>query len=636
MTEPFISICIASRQEGPEVRATVEDVLASAAGPIEVIVCDDASTDGSCDGLDKLENVTLLQNDKPRGAGWSMNRAMQAAKGDVLFKIDAHMRFERGMLHGLARYALEHNCIVCGTVKGLGEGKLRGGAVIHFADWAFRDHEIGLNWRPPPEGDRPERRLALMGACYGFPRKIWNLMGEYPSTAGIWGAEEQAISAWAWLHDVPIYVVPGWEAQHLYRYKQPIPWGGPPISDRSLNILVNMLRLFDWETYKGVWRDPSLHLLAPEHQMALKLYEADEQVKPHVWKRGRKKTDAEFFRDVMHMPAIVTNRGAVKRLRPISVIVAARNEGPEVLKTVCSFINQGQSRFEIIVVDDASTDGSIPPDFPDQVKKHVKSWWREDIHKRIKVIRHDVPQGSSRSRAEAIRIARGEIISVWDGHQRMNTWLGIEKLATTAQERGGIVVPAVRNLGNPIDGKHTCGARFQLKGEPWGILNKHLEKRPEEMPPHDSDFENHDAIERRVAVIGCGYTLTRETLEALGGWPELPGVWAYQEQWLGFRAYFLGIPCWVRCDVRTEHKFKKEFNYRCTRQDSHGNGHYVIAIHFPETYEGFWRARLPKDVFVPDYRAERERWLRFPRIKTEQDFFRECLEIDEWPPPVAV
>lgn len=622
---PLVSVCMASREEGAEITATVRSALDSATGPIEIIVCDDASTDGSCDDVAAIDpkRVTLFRNERPRGAGWSMDRCMKAASGEVIFKIDAHMRFEQGLFHGLAMVALKENAIVCAVTKGLNEGeksKLRGGATISFADWAFRPYEIALDWQPPPTDGKIERRLAVMGACYGMPRTVWEIMGEYPSTVGIWGAEEQAMAAWAWLHDVPILVVPGWEAKHLYRFKQPIPWGGPSVSMRALNVLVNLLRLFEWETYAGVWRTKNALELDTFDKLRLAQCEIEERKKPHVWKRGRKRTDAEFFRDVMHMPAVATEAGAVERIRPISVILAVRNEGDEVLKTVCSFVNQAQSRFEMVVVDDASVDGSVGPDFVARVKGHVKGQWRQDIEKRIKVIRHETPIGSSASRAEGIRAASGEIYSIWDGHQRMNTLHGIEKLATTAQALGGIVIPAVRNMGNPIDGKHTYGAKFQLKGEPWGILNKHLETPPA------------DTVERRQAIIGCGYTFTRETLEALGDWPELPGVWAYQEQWLGFRAYFLDIPCWIRGDVKTEHKYKKEFNYVCTRQDSHGNGHFCLAVHFPETYETFWKLRLPKDIYLADCGAEREKWLAFRRPKNEKDFFRECLGIETWPP----
>ena len=89
----LVSVIYASRQEGDEVYATVKSALDAATGPIEVIVVDDASTDGSCDHIEELstlgKSVKWIRLNSPVGAGMARNIGFAAARGRVVVSSDA-------------------------------------------------------------------------------------------------------------------------------------------------------------------------------------------------------------------------------------------------------------------------------------------------------------------------------------------------------------------------------------------------------------------------------------------------------------------------------------------------------------------------------------------------------------------
>lgn len=161
------------------------------------------------------------------------------------------------------------------------------------------------------------------------------------------------------------------------------------------------------------------------------------------------------------MPAVAGPNGSVTKVRPISVILTARNEGEEVMRTVRSIVNSGQTRFDIVIVDDASSDGSVPADLADRLRPKVAAHWRDDLHTRIKIIRHEQPLGVSRSRAEAIEACRGEMIVIMDCHQRCITKYSLEWLCAIANDKDTLLHDS------------QCRTRLSHATCPWDIAYGH-------------------------------------------------------------------------------------------------------------------------------------------------------------------
>jgi glycosyltransferase involved in cell wall biosynthesis len=143
-----ISIYIPTRNRVDLLSAAVKSVLAQGFPDFELIVVDDASTDGTASFLDSMAHadnrVRVLRNDSPRGAPAARNRAITQAVGDFITGLDDDDQFEPqrlGALHdawvSFARYSMPVSCIYTQDVfvsdgKDLFVSKKRG--AVDFAD----------------------------------------------------------------------------------------------------------------------------------------------------------------------------------------------------------------------------------------------------------------------------------------------------------------------------------------------------------------------------------------------------------------------------------------------------------------------------------------------------------------------
>ena len=629
----LVSVVYAARQEGEEVMATVKSALAAATGPIEVIVVDDASSDGSCDHIEELnapgKAVKWIRLQSPVGAGMARNIGFAAARGRVVVSSDAHMRYPAGLWHEVGGFCIEKQAIACPGCAAMFGGPQGWGAQLNY----HRDGKIGCSYYRT-KGVKPEHTTGVLGACYFLPREIFDELARWPSTMGLWGYEESTLNTWAIMHGYPIYCFPKYTVRHLYRSeaakgsKVP-PWGAPPLSDLHLNHACNHAALFDPITYRSVWRPNYMPFIPGQQKDTLEALEQGLLYETGHWRKNLVMTDNDFFRDILKVPTLHTETGAVTAVRPISVILTAYNEGPEVMKTVRSIINSGQTRFEVIIVDDASTDGSVPLDLADRIRPKLAGHWRDDIQDRIKIIRHEERMGVSRSRAEAIAASSGDMIVVMDAHQRVITKYGLEWACAQAQDKDGIVVVSVCNLGNAAKSdKRTYGAQFRVKPK-WGILNAHISTRPEE------------EIAKRDAIIGAGYCMSKEVIARIGGWPELPGLWAYQEQFVGFAAWITDVPMFAARDITVEH-FYKSGSMDVPHLGTLMNAHLVHYIFFgDEAYEYFKQplamhghfSQVDEFLQSDNVQAARAMWaqLKIQNEKTDEEFFTEKLGLS-WPP----
>lgn len=90
-----------------------------------------------------------------------------------------------------------------------------------------------------------------------------------------------------------------------------------------------------------------------------------------------------------------------KPMPRVTVVMAVYNAAEFLQQAVASVLCQTWRDFELIVVDDASTDGSLP--------------LLQSVHDpRIRIIRHSTNQGASLSRNDALAAARGEFVAIMD------------------------------------------------------------------------------------------------------------------------------------------------------------------------------------------------------------------------------
>ena len=96
----------------------------------------------------------------------------------------------------------------------------------------------------------------------------------------------------------------------------------------------------------------------------------------------------------------------VREVIPVSIIVPAHNESKKIITCLKSLIRLNYPRYEIIVVDDGSTD-----DTPDKIKTFIK---QNKLEHKIRLVRHKENRGKAAAVNTGIKNARHPLIAVVD------------------------------------------------------------------------------------------------------------------------------------------------------------------------------------------------------------------------------
>lgn len=122
-------------------------------------------------------------------------------------------------------------------------------------------------------------------------------------------------------------------------------------------------------------------------------------------------------------------------MEKVSIIMSCYNSEKTVSRAVDSVLKQTYANWELIVVDDASTDGSL---------KLVKDAAGKD--NRIKVICHNTNQGAGISRRDGISASTGEYTTFLDSDDTL-TEIALELLVDSAvKTKADIVSPGYRTI----------------------------------------------------------------------------------------------------------------------------------------------------------------------------------------------
>lgn len=90
MVTPRVSVIIAARDAGPTIQATLASVREQTYTDFEVVLVDDASTDGTADvARAAIEGLRIERHDVALGPGAARNRAAAVALGELLAVLDA-------------------------------------------------------------------------------------------------------------------------------------------------------------------------------------------------------------------------------------------------------------------------------------------------------------------------------------------------------------------------------------------------------------------------------------------------------------------------------------------------------------------------------------------------------------------
>lgn len=211
---PPVSVCIANFNGERLLPDCIDSVLAQGIDGVEILVHDDASTDGSLALLaSRYPQARVIASTENVGFCVANNRMADVAKGDYLLLLNNDAALNPGALRALLSEA----------------GHPGGEAILTLAqhDWesgTLVDRGCLLDpfYNPVPNLDPDRADVAyVIGACLWIPRGLWNELGGFPAWFGSL-AEDMFLCCVARLRGIPVRCVDGGG----YRHRQGASFGG--------------------------------------------------------------------------------------------------------------------------------------------------------------------------------------------------------------------------------------------------------------------------------------------------------------------------------------------------------------------------------------------------------------------------
>ena len=123
---PLVSIIIATYEERYSIQETIPAVFREIRAPVEIIVVDDDSRDGTADNVRALDDprVKLIHRKRGKGLAQAITRGIMESKGDIVGWIDADMAREVAYLRRMVELTSEYDVVVASRlVEGGKDGR---------------------------------------------------------------------------------------------------------------------------------------------------------------------------------------------------------------------------------------------------------------------------------------------------------------------------------------------------------------------------------------------------------------------------------------------------------------------------------------------------------------------------------
>jgi glycosyltransferase involved in cell wall biosynthesis len=229
----MISVIIAHLNDLSQLHATVESILSTAFGEIEVIIVDDGS---------KLEQKPMrhgwLSDDRVRissydgqvGVAHARTIGVNAARGEWVLITDAHMIFPDGWDSTLSQYQDQKNVVWCGVYESCDSSGNTSdiflGSRLEFIKQIGKIIHV-LDQFPQKEPEKRELTVltpCIIGAAYFIHLDWWKYIGGLTGLIG-WGGDEQMLSLKTYLAGGECRVMNDVSIKHI---QQPKPIGRNP------------------------------------------------------------------------------------------------------------------------------------------------------------------------------------------------------------------------------------------------------------------------------------------------------------------------------------------------------------------------------------------------------------------------
>ncbi|HMC40295.1 MAG TPA: glycosyltransferase family 2 protein [Acidimicrobiales bacterium] len=293
MAGAVASVVVVTHNEGAMLKATVDSFLQDTGEPLDLVVVDDASTDGSTAFLNDADYsaIRLCRLEESVGISAARNTGGRMAATDHVVFSDAHVRVHPGWLEPILESLADPAVGEVGPCV----GSLGGNAVPGYG-FTWKEPSLKMAWLPNPEGTAD---VPFLCGCFVAMRKaVFDETGGFDEGMYRWGFEDSEISLRLWLRGYRVQVAPHARIDHRFRPHFPyqVDWSG---------VIYNGLRL-------GV-----VHLHPQGLEVLIRHY-ADRPAFSRAWARlidsdtfdrrasetGHRREGAESFLDRMGIDAL--------------------------------------------------------------------------------------------------------------------------------------------------------------------------------------------------------------------------------------------------------------------------------------------------------------------------------------------
>lgn len=228
-----LTVIIPFLNEGKEIENTLVSLRATAGDEVEVIIINDASTDGfDYKTIAEKYNCTYIQNEERQGVARSRDIGVEKALTDYVLLLDGHMRFYNNHWHTdiLSAIKQDEEAIYCSTCRQLDGTNLLNGANNYGAFLVFwgdtYDTILEPKWiRNEVMSSIDEDIIeipCILGAGYAFSKVYWQKL-QGLSGLRYYGSDEAYISLKAWMTGGSCKLIKSVEIGHIFRDVAPYP-----------------------------------------------------------------------------------------------------------------------------------------------------------------------------------------------------------------------------------------------------------------------------------------------------------------------------------------------------------------------------------------------------------------------------
>jgi glycosyltransferase involved in cell wall biosynthesis len=218
-TQPTpISVIIPVRNEGDRIAGAIRSIIEgrSCCFPLELVIVDDASTDGACDDLGRLiegspeTRLTVRRLESWSGIPCARNRGADIASYPIYFITDGNTRFPQNWDVPICRY-FSKGRILAATIVDMASSFQGFGCQLMLPS-------MSVTWIPVPHAFGWH---APVSACTGtvIERDLYHRLGGYDESLPLYGAAEPEFSIRAWLSGYEIINLPDLAILHRFKPK---------------------------------------------------------------------------------------------------------------------------------------------------------------------------------------------------------------------------------------------------------------------------------------------------------------------------------------------------------------------------------------------------------------------------------